>query len=234
MKFSWFATFQDDAGPLGHVSESDKAWLIDLISHTPSLTKGLVFTPWNIDGLLYDDGPSPELQLQLYFDDIEALESAVGKAGHLQQLTGATNLTTLTEAKVTEQAMLVRDYPVANAPPSEHPFCTYLVHYPGPAEDLNLWLRHYMDGHTPVMRRFPGIRGVEICSRIDWCSSLPWERVNYMQRNKVVFDDANALKAALASPVMQEMRADLTEFPPYLGGNAHFPMRTVQIDGGAT
>ena len=55
-----------------------------------------------------------------------------------------------------------------------------------------------------------------------------------MQRNKVVFDDAEALKDALISPVMQEMRADLSVFPPYTGGNAHFPMRTVQIDGRPT
>ena len=231
MKFTWFATFQDDADPQRHVSESEEARLINLISTIPGLTKGLVYTPWAVEGLHCDDGPSPQLQLQLYFDEIEALEAAVGKVGHLQEIADPTCLPSMANSRVTEQAMLARHFPIATAPNFDKPFCTYLVHYPGPADDLNLWLRHYIDGHTPMMRRFPGIRGVEVSSRIDWCSALPWERVNYIQRNKVVFDDADALKMALASPVMQEMRADLGEFPPFCGGNAHFPMRTVQIDG---
>ena len=43
------------------------------------------------------------------------------------------------------------------------------------------------------MARFPGIRQIEICTRIDWCGFLPWRRVDHMQRNKVVFDSAAAL-----------------------------------------
>ncbi len=231
MSFSWFITFQDVGNPTYQMPEAEEAHLSSIISTTPGLTKGLIYTPWAVDGLHYNDGPSPHLQLQLYFDDIETLESVVGATGHLQQLAEPTAFPSLAGARVTEQAMIARNYPVKKAPSTEHSFCTYLVHYPGPADDLNQWLRHYIDGHTPIMRRFPGIRGVEVCSRIDWCSSLPWVRVDYMQRNKVVFDDADALKAALNSPVMQEMRADSAKSPPFSGGNAHFPMRTVQISG---
>lgn len=231
MRVTWFATFQKTPEPTCRLSEDDTERLSTLISATPGLTTGLVYTPWPVDGLRYDDGPSPQLQLQLYFKDIEALEAAIGKSGHLQRLADPAMLPSLAKAKVTEQAMLVRAFPVPNKPKAGQPFCTYLVHYPGPADDLNLWLRHYIDDHTPVMRRFPGIRGVEVSTRLDWCSALPWERVHHMQRNKVVFDDADALKSALASPIMDEMRADLGQFPAFSGGNAHFPMRTVQIDG---
>lgn len=231
MKFTWFATFQDNSNPECHVSTAEQNRLIDLIATTPGLTKGLLYTPWPVDGLHYDDGPSPQLQLQLYFDDIEALEAAIGKTGHLQKLAAPANLPSMAQAHITEQAMLARHYPVANTLGTPDPFCTYLVHYPGPAKDISIWLQHYMDGHIPVMQRFPGIRGVELSTRIDWCSTLPWERVNYMQRNKVVFYDADALKAALASPIMLEMRVDLGRFPPFTGGNAHFPMHTVQING---
>lgn len=210
------------------------ALVTEVVSSTPGLTKGLIYTPWPVEGLHYDDGPSPQLQLQLYFDDIAALETAIAKTGHLQTLADPATLPSMADAKVTEQAMLVRPFPVAREPNPETPFCSYVVHYPGAADDLNLWLQHYIDGHTPVMRRLPGIRGVEVTSRIDWCSDLPWERVHYMQRNKVVFDDADALKSSLSSPIIQEMRADLAEFPQFSGGNVHFPMRTIQINGRKT
>jgi len=230
MKFTWFATFRDVTDPACRITDAEQSQLAEIVSKTPNLYKGLIYTPWPVDGLYYDDGPSPQLQIQLYFDDIDALETAVGKTGHLQVLSDPGTLPSMARATVTEQAMLARPFPVEVDPDAEHPFCSYLVHYPGPADDINLWLRHYIDGHTPVMRRFPGIRDVEISTRIDWCSALPWERVNYMQRNKVVFDTVGALKDALASDVMQEMRADLGEFPPYSGANAHFPMRTIQIN----
>ena len=50
-----------------------------------------------------------------------------------------------------------------------------------------------------------------------------------MQRNKVVFDDAAALTAALNSPVRHEMRADFKNFPPFEGRNSHYPMATLSL-----
>jgi hypothetical protein len=79
------------------------------------------------------------------------------------------------------------------------------------------------------MARFPGIRGIEICTRIDWCGFLPWHRVDHMQRNKVVFDSAEALTAALNSPVRHEMRADFHKFPPFQGGSLHHAMATETV-----
>jgi hypothetical protein len=79
------------------------------------------------------------------------------------------------------------------------------------------------------MAKFPNIRQIEICSRVDWTSALPYPRDNQMQRNKVVFDSQAALTAALNSPVRHEMRADFKEFPPFSGGNTHFPMLTLEV-----
>ena len=50
-----------------------------------------------------------------------------------------------------------------------------------------------------------------------------------MQRNKVVFDNAAGLTAALNSPIRHEMRDDFNRFPPYEGGNIHYPMATLTI-----
>ncbi|WP_299878464.1 EthD family reductase [uncultured Sulfitobacter sp.] len=231
MSFTWFATFQNDTGPGAEIAQAELEAVNAIVAGTPGLSSGLIYTPWAVDGLPFDDGPPPRLQLQLYFEHIEDLENALRAGGPLQALADPDALPSLAKGPVTEQAMLARDFAGSQGPDVSGTFCTFLVHYPGPAEDLNHWLQHYIAHHTPVMRRFPGIRGVEVCSRLDWCSALPWERVHHMQRNKVVFDDAEALKAALASPVLAEMRADSGSFPAYAGGNAHYPMRTVHVHG---
>lgn len=48
-----------------------------------------------------------------------------------------------------------------------------------------------------------------------------------MQRNKVVFDDTDALMAALASPVRDAMRRDFLALPPFSGTTPHFAMRSM-------
>ena len=50
-----------------------------------------------------------------------------------------------------------------------------------------------------------------------------------MQRNKVAFDSAEALAAALDSPARKEMRADFAKLPPFSGRVTHFPMATSVI-----
>ena len=80
------------------------------------------------------------------------------------------------------------------------------------------------------LARFPGVRRIEIATRIDWVGFLPYPRAEHMQRNKVVFDSPAALTAALASPVRAEMRADFHRFPPFTGVATHYPMLTTSCN----
>lgn len=218
MTVCWFAQWRD-ASP-------DLAWLNDVIAATPSMQQGLIHTPSSTSDPYLHDGPPPRLALQLYFGDIAALEAALAPDGHLQRLVE------LRGDGATQQAMLVRRYPVPDpvfrTPPDELP-CTYLVAYEGTAEDLPAWLAFYLADHPPIMARFPGIRQIEVYTRIDWCGGLPWPRVTHMQRNKVVFDHQAALTAALNSPVRHEMRASFHRFPPFTGPITHFPMATTAV-----
>lgn len=215
MTVCWFGQFPAAA--------PDKTWLTDAVVETPALRQGVIYTPSNTRDPYLDDGPPPQLVLQLYFDDIAALEAALASNGHLQEL-GALNMT---DAR--QQAMLIRRFPVPDpvfrTPPGEHP-CTYLVTYEGSADDLPAWLAHYIDDHPPIMARFPGVRQVEVYTCIDWCGGLPCPRVTHMQRNKVVFDSPAALTAALNSPVRHEMRAAFHRFPAFTGPITHYPMTT--------
>jgi hypothetical protein len=225
MTVCWFALFRHAVVP----SDADPRWLARFVEATPGLRQVVIYTPSSTSDPYLDDGPPPALGLQLYFDDIAAMELAVAADGHLQGLAASGVLASLDGAGVTQQAMLVRRYPVPDAtfrtPPGELP-CTYLVAYEGEAEDLGAWLTHYVADHPPIMARFPGIRQIEIYTCIDWCGGLPWPRVEHMQRNKVVFDNQAALTAALNSPVRHDMRTAFARFPPFTGPITHFPMAT--------
>jgi hypothetical protein len=229
MKIAYFLSFADTARQGTQLPEAERRRVAGIVKATPGLERGLLFTPERTHDPYADDGASPPLALELYFADIAPLEAALAPQGHLSALAA---LPVLASLAATQQAMLARFFPVPQPEfktPSGKLPCTYLVHYGGDAADLNAWLAYYIEHHPAVMARFPGIRQIEICTRIDWCGFQPWPRAAYMQRNKVVFDDADALTAALNSPVREEMRADFAKFPPFTGGSAHFAMATLTI-----
>jgi hypothetical protein len=221
MRICWFGQF-----PAARLDDAARAGLAALLAATPGVGEVLVHTAGRTSDPYLDDGAPPSLALQLYFDDIAAMEAALAKGGHLQALS------TLPAAGATQQAMLARAFAVPDPrfrTPAGEPHCTYLVAYEGPAEDLNAWHAHYLASHPPIMARFPAIRQIEICTRLDWVGFLPVLAAEQMQRNKVVFDDAEALTAALNSPVRHEMRADFKDFPKFAGRVTHFPMLTRRV-----
>jgi hypothetical protein len=236
MSISFFLTFVDPAGEQ-RIHADDLAAVSAMVESIPSLTEGLLFTPLQrqVEHPYMNDGRGPALALQLRFADLFGCEAAAGRAGILAKLASGAGLSSLAGLHATHQAMVTRSFPVdvAEQPDSAANPCSYLVHYPGPAEDLNAWHLHYLEHHPQVMRTFPGVRQLEIYTRIDWVDRLPSRRVEYMQRNKLVFDNPQALSHALTSDVIKSMRADFVQFPPFSGGNKHFPMltRTVRPAG---
>jgi hypothetical protein len=228
---AYFVYWHLDDKPQVRITADELAFVNDIVARTPGLGRGLVFTRTATKTAhpFADDHAAPALALQLNFERLEALEAALARDGHLQALARDTALPSLKGASVDQQAMLTRVFPVDDpafvSGDGELP-ASYLVHYPGEAEDLNLWLWHYVANHPQIMRRFPGIRQIEIFSRMDFISFLPWPRANHMQRNKLVWDSPAALSAALFSPIIKEMRADFVTFPPFQGGNVHYPMTT--------
>ncbi|MGY8667732.1 EthD family reductase [Bradyrhizobium sp. UFLA05-109] len=226
---SFFMTFSDPAGER-RIQSDDIAAAAAMIGSIPHMTEGLLFTPLehSVDHPYGADGPGPTLAVQLRFPDLFACEAALDGGGVLAGLAVGEGLPSLAGLDVTHQAMVTRSFPVDLAAHHEgttNP-CSYLVHYPGPADDLNAWHLHYLDHHPSIMRTFPNVRQVEIYTGIDWVDRLPSQRVAYIQRNKLVFDSPEALSHALASDVIKRMRADFVQFPPFQGGNKHFPMLT--------
>jgi len=230
--FCYFVFFDHAGDTRLRISDDDNSRFLEIVRSTPGLRKALIYTPESATDPHLDDGPPPPFAVQLYFADVDAMEDAIARDGHLQALAATGTLPSLTGARITQQAMLARTFavpdPAYRTAPGELP-CSYLVTYPGPAEDLNEWLSFYLTHHPEVMAKLPGIRELEVLTRIDWCGFLPWPRANAMLRNRVAFDSAAALTAALASSVRHELRADYKLFPPFKGGNTHHPMATLTV-----
>ncbi|MFM0667116.1 EthD family reductase [Paraburkholderia sediminicola] len=180
------------------------------------------------------DGAAPRAAMRLVFDSIEALESQLMPGGQLREFAGSALWRHVAGEQMTQQAMLTRTFlPLGRLPQGadSEQTCSYLVHYPGQAEDFNAWLRYYVSHHPQIMLDYPGVMQVQVFTRIDWCDAMPFERVSYMQRNQLTFPSIDALMRALESPVRTRMRADNQNFPAFSGSARHFAMRTSFVDG---
>lgn len=171
------------------------------------------------------DGTGPELVLEIGFSDRAAAGHALAAGSPLAGLPG---LLGVTAPAITCQLMEQHGFPF-EAPALEDPYCTFFVTYPGTSDDLPGWLRHYDDSHPPIMKTFPGIREVATYWPVEAGNGLGFSAGTAMQRNKVVFQTLADLIAALASPVMEAMRADSQKFPSATARATHFPMTTWRL-----
>jgi len=221
--------------PVAELSEADLERLARAAARLRGLAGGLAFTPISVEGdhPFARDGRGPPLVLQLDFDAADDLDAALWAEGPLAEIVRRGGLPSLAGAAVAQQRMIGRRFavpdPVSRLASGARP-CTFLVEYPGTTADLEAWLDHYDAHHPPIMRRFPGVREVATFRPApSERGALPCERESSMQRNKVVFDSAAALVAALDSPIMAEMRADLAAFPPFSRRPTHHAMATHRL-----
>jgi hypothetical protein len=226
-----FIVYRDAEGQL---SDADLRSVSGVVRALPGLQHGLAFTPIGAGEQPFArDGRGPPLVLQLAFATAQDLDAALMGAGSLAQIVRPGALPSLANAAVACQRLIGRRFatpdPVFRLPHGSLP-CTFLVDYPGTADNLELWLDHYDAHHPPIMTRFPEIREVETFRPdAEGTNDLPCARETSMQRNKVVFDSPDALTTALASPIMAEMRADSAAFPPYSQRPTHFVMATRRL-----
>ena len=209
-------------GTRGMQTPLDEGELQRAASHIGGLRRLIVHEAMggHVDPRIAPGDDTPPCVLQWYFDELAPLEAACERNGAI-----ASALAAATDSpSFSQQVMAVRSLKTSGEPIAER--CTYLVAYEGPAEDHNAWLAHYLAHHPPLMLQLPGLLELEVYTRVDCTSGLGFAQANAMQRNKVVFDDANALAAALASPVRDAMRRDFDTFPPYTGATPHFAMRS--------
>src|SRR5262245_17782994 len=112
--FAYFVYWHLDEAPQARIAAPDLAFVKSVVARTPELGPGLVFTRTETDTAhpFAADPPPPALALQLNFERIEALEAALARDGHLQALARQDALPSLAVARVDQQAMLTRVFPV--------------------------------------------------------------------------------------------------------------------------
>lgn len=229
MTVCYFALFFNPADPSLRIDPSETEGLRTCLKGLSGLERGHLYTPAQADDMFNDDGAPPVFGMQLFFHDLQSLEAAINPGGGLHTLVQDGGMKSLDGADSSQQAMYLRPFAVPEPAPLSPTACSYIVYYPGPAEDLTEWLDCYIRQHPPIMKDFPGIRELEVLTRMDWIDAMPWERVQVMQRNRIMFDSPKALTDALHSPVRLRMRDDYHTFPPILNGNKHYPMLTEVI-----
>ncbi len=84
-------------------------------------------------------------------------------------------------------------------------------------------MRFYTENHPPILATLPGIRNVLCYVPVEWSQPEHVEGSGAFLGNEVVFDDLDALNAALTSDVMPVLKADGARFAPF-GYNTHHAM----------
>lgn len=234
MAISWFCQWDVKDGTDALLDAHDHQGLVAFVRGCPRLVEGHVMTPVAAHDPHYaaELHTSPALVLQLEFAEIAGLEHALKPHGYLQMLAHDDMLPSLAATTPSHQTMLTRRYPVAEpAAENANGLLSYMVEYEGPAKDENAWHLFYVTGHPPLLAKFPGIRKIEIYTPALAISALPFNVRRSMQRNKTVWDHADAMNVAMASPVRAALRKDFHNFPAFEGAATHYPFRTVSVRG---
>jgi uncharacterized protein (TIGR02118 family) len=186
------------------------------------------YEPVEFDHPMNDDDERPLLLLQTCYRDVASLEKALASdvfQALIETVVDGAGYT------LSHDALEMKSFPVADASESAEwtaPI-SFVVRYHHPAEDPEEFVRFYVANHPVIEKHFPDIRNIKCYVPVAWTDPTDLARQNYMLGNEVVFDSVAALGAALTSPVMKDMKEDLSNFPPSSGKRTHFAMRRQRI-----
>lgn len=230
---TWFCVWQ--AASVLPVDEQDINAVQSLLNACPGLRAAEILEPTAAEDPYYPSpAGSPSLIVQLHFDRLDVLESALLPQGHLAPLAERTFLPSLANAHVAHQGMLVRRYPVLDPATRSDQLLSYWVEYEGPAKDANAWHLYYNANHPPLLAQLPGIRAIEIYTPATVVCGLPLAERLCLQRNKTVFDSSVAMSEAMRSPVREVLREDFRGLPPFEGPARHFPFLSLTCRPGTS
>jgi len=84
-----------------------------------------------------------------------------------------------------------------------------LALYNVPEADRDLFDQQYFNTHVPLIKKVPGLRGMEICKKP---KNMMGGQSPYYMIATLTFDDIPALKAAMTSPEGQEAGNNIMSF----------------------
>jgi hypothetical protein len=194
--------------------------LMPRLMRRPDVIAAALFTPDRAEDPYVDDGTAPALMLQIDVADRRALDALFADADIGGRIAAA-------GPSATADAFEVLSFPIAgsdDAPVRTAPM-SFVVRYFAPVTDEKFFVEYYLENHPPIMADMPGIRNVLCYVPVDWTCPVGIPGSGCILGNEVVFDDLDALNAALASDVRHRLRDDYKSFPVKPGPNSHYAMQ---------
>ncbi|MGI9344028.1 MAG: EthD family reductase [Gammaproteobacteria bacterium] len=177
----------------------------------------------------FQDGPGLPLIVELNFDSLNDAKASIESAAFRAALTPDPSATGLLESATldvfTPEHYAVPGHP--EPPPRAAPL-SFVVRYNRPVEDEAEFVDFYTRNHPPLLARFPRIRNV-LCYR-PVAIELPAgvSSSGAFLGNEVVFDSLGDLNQALASDVLDLVKADGRRFAAF-GSNTHHAMERTRV-----
>lgn len=103
----------------------------------------------------------------------------------------------------------------------ERVMVSYWVRYRGKAADPAAFVAYYEKTHSPILRRFPGIRALSLHTPVDFRDPFQVHGGDTMLLAQMSFDSPAELNLALASEARKVARDDFQRFPDFQGDVTH-------------
>jgi len=222
------SVFLNFAGPAS-ATEAVRAAFVDgplqLLVATPGLRFIETYRPAANGVPAFEDGPGAPLLVELNLDARSDATRLLESTGFRDAL-ACGKTAAASSGTATVDIFVPVHYPVpgnSELPPRAAPL-SFVVRYFRPVADEADFVDFYTTNHPPLLARFPGIRNV-LCY-LPVAVELPEgvQSSGAFLGNEVVFDSLAALNEALASEVLDLVKADGRRFASF-GSNTHHAMR---------
>ncbi|MDT8321187.1 MAG: hypothetical protein RQ826_11735 [Xanthomonadales bacterium] len=219
MTVSVFVTYPGPAGQAAGLEAAFREQALPGLSAAPGLRFIETFRPAPGEVPAFAEDAAPALLAELNFDtpeeardllDTQELRAALSQGGGEQ---------------ATVDVFHSVNFPLpghARPPPRKAPL-SFVVRYHRPVADEAAFVAFYTQNHPLLLARLPGIRNV-LCylpTGLELPAGMSTSSAFF--GNEVVFGDLDSLNRALASEVLEQLKAEGRQFPPF-GHNTHHAM----------
>ncbi|MFT4823165.1 MAG: hypothetical protein ACJAUG_003582 [Halioglobus sp.] len=182
------------------------------------------YSPYPGDLPKMDDVPSPVSIVQIDLASREQAQALVGDSDFQKLFVDSPYFSASAEKVRVEIVQPVQyDIPGHASPPPRTAALSFVVRYYGPVENQAEFVDFYTKNHPPLLAKFPDIRNVICYLPMDYEQAGNIGDDSLVIGNEVVFDNLDALNAALASDAMPALSDDSKNFAKY-GYSTHHAM----------
>jgi len=188
-----------------------------------------VYTPEPGDVPKMDDVPAPTIIVQIDMNDSDAAKALVESDKFRSVFLDKANFPAPVEDIKLDVTEIVNfPLPGHETPPDRTAALTFVVRYYGPVKNASEFADFYTKNHPPILSQFPDIRNVRCYLPLDWKTTGEVSDNRLIIGNEVVFDDLDALNAALKSDVLPLAKEDSKHFQEY-GYSTHHAMHREKV-----